>query len=98
MRIWSPAGITVAGTPLDWRSSLAVRNHSTTGPAWSCGDSGPARPALDAAGAFRCETAASGSTGNPVRAQNASRTHSHNEVPYILDRAPDERDRADCQT
>ena len=25
--------VTVGGAPLDWRSSLAVRNHSPTGPA-----------------------------------------------------------------
>ena len=29
--------ITVDGTPLDWRSSLMVRNHSPTGPAWGYG-------------------------------------------------------------
>ena len=35
--------VTVFGAPLDWRSSLAVRNHSPTGPAWGYGGSGPAR-------------------------------------------------------
>ena len=38
--------ITVDGAPLDWRSSLAVRNHSPTGPAWGYGGSGPAQLAL----------------------------------------------------
>ena len=38
--------VTVDGTPLDWRSSLAVRNHSPTGPAWGYGGSGPAQLAL----------------------------------------------------
>ena len=39
--------ITVDGAPpLDWRSSLAVRNHSPTRPAWGCGGSGPAQLAL----------------------------------------------------
>ena len=38
--------VTVAGAPLDWRSSLAVRNHSPTGPAWGYGGSGPAQLAL----------------------------------------------------
>ena len=38
--------ITVGGAPLDWRSSLAVRNHSPTGPAWGYGGSGPAQLAL----------------------------------------------------
>ena len=36
--------ITVDGAPLDWRSSLAVRNHSPTGPACDYGGSGPAQP------------------------------------------------------
>lgn len=38
--------VTVFGAPLDWRSSLAVRNHSPTGPAWGYGGSGPAQLAL----------------------------------------------------
>ena len=38
--------ITVDGAPLNWRSSLALRNHSPTGPAWGCGGSGPAQLAL----------------------------------------------------
>ena len=38
--------ITVDGAPRDWRSSLAVRNHSPMGPARSCGGSGPAQLAL----------------------------------------------------
>ena len=36
--------VTVDGAPLDWRSSLAVRNHSPTGPAWGLRRVGPARP------------------------------------------------------
>ena len=40
--------ITVDGGPLDWRSSLAVRNHSPTGPAWGYGGSGPAQLAAGA--------------------------------------------------
>ena len=32
--------ITAAGAPLDWRASLAVRNHWPTGPAWAYGGSG----------------------------------------------------------
>ena len=35
--------IRVDGASLDWRSSLAVRNHSPTGPAWGYGGSGPAQ-------------------------------------------------------
>ena len=38
--------ITANGAPLDWRSSLAVRNHSPKGPAWSYGGSGLAQLAL----------------------------------------------------
>ena len=38
--------VTVDGAPLDWRSSLAVRNHSPTRPAWGYGGSGPAQLAL----------------------------------------------------
>ena len=38
--------VTVDGAPLDWRSSLAVRNHSPTGPSWGYGGSGPAQLAL----------------------------------------------------
>ena len=38
--------MTADGAPLDWRSSLAVRNHSPTGPAWGYGGSGPAQLAL----------------------------------------------------
>ena len=51
------------GSPLDWRSSLAVRNHSPTGPAWGYGGSSPAQlaPAFllsvtDEATAERCQT------------------------------------------
>ena len=53
--------VTVDGRPLDWRASLAVRNHSPTGPAWGYGGSGPAQLALaillavaDEATAERC--------------------------------------------
>ena len=35
--------IRVDGASLDWRSSLAVRNHSPTGPAWGYGGLGPAQ-------------------------------------------------------
>ena len=35
--------MTVDGAPLDWRSSLAVRNHSPTGPAWGYAEWGPAQ-------------------------------------------------------
>ena len=35
--------VTVDGVPLDWRASMAVRNHSPTGPAWGYGGSGPAQ-------------------------------------------------------
>ena len=46
--------MTVGGAPLDWRSSLAVRNHSPTGPAWGYGGSGPAQTdAGDPAGGDR---------------------------------------------
>ena len=38
--------MTVDGATLDWRSSLAVRNHSPTGPAWGHDGSGPAQLAL----------------------------------------------------
>ena len=38
--------VTVDGAPLGWRPSLAVRNHSPTGPAWGYGGSGPAQLAL----------------------------------------------------
>ena len=38
--------VTVDGAPLDWRSSLAERNHSPMGPAWGSGGSGPAQLAL----------------------------------------------------
>ena len=38
--------VTVDGAPLDWRSSLAVRSHSPTGPSWDYGGSGPAQLAL----------------------------------------------------
>ena len=37
---------TVDGTPLNRRSSLAVRNHSPTGSAWGYGGSGSAQLAL----------------------------------------------------
>ena len=35
--------VTADGAPLDWRSSLAVRNHSPTRPAWGYGGSGAAQ-------------------------------------------------------
>ena len=38
--------VTVAGKPVDWRASLAVRNHSPTGPEWGYNGSGPAQLAL----------------------------------------------------
>lgn len=38
--------VTIGGKPLDWRSSLAVRNHSPTGPEWGYNGSGPAQLAL----------------------------------------------------
>ena len=38
--------VTVDATPLDWRASLAVRNHSPTGPEWGYNGSGPAQLAL----------------------------------------------------
>lgn len=38
--------VTVDGAPLDWRSSLAVRNHAPTGPPWGYGGSGPAQLVL----------------------------------------------------
>ena len=38
--------LTADGASLNWRSSLAVRNHSPTGPAWGYGGSGPAQLAL----------------------------------------------------
>ena len=38
--------VTVDGDPLDWRASLALPNHSPTGPAWGYGGSGPAQLAL----------------------------------------------------
>ena len=38
--------ITVAGAALDWRSSLAVRNHSPTAPEEGYGGSGSAQLAL----------------------------------------------------
>ena len=39
--------ITVDGAPLDWRASLAVRNHhSPAGPDWGHGGSGSAQLAL----------------------------------------------------
>ena len=40
------SGITTGGKPLDWRASLAVRNHSPTGPEWGYNGSGPAQLAL----------------------------------------------------
>ena len=40
--------VTIAGKPLDWRASLAVRNHSPTGPEWGYNGSGPAQLALAA--------------------------------------------------
>ena len=41
-----PPSVFLFSEPLDWRASLAVRNHSPTGPAWGFGGSGPARLAL----------------------------------------------------
>ena len=38
--------ITIAETPLDWQASLAVRNHSPSGPEWGYNGSGPAQLAL----------------------------------------------------
>ncbi|MDE2907247.1 MAG: DUF6166 domain-containing protein, partial [Acidobacteriota bacterium] len=38
--------VTIAGNPLDWQASLAVRNHSPTGPEWGYNGSGPAQLAL----------------------------------------------------
>ena len=38
--------ITLAGKPLDWQGSLAVRNHSPSGPEWGYNGSGPAQLAL----------------------------------------------------
>lgn len=38
--------VTIGGKPLDWRASLAVRNHSPTGPEWGYNGSGPAQLAL----------------------------------------------------
>lgn len=38
--------VTVGGEPLDWRASLAVRNHSPTGPEWGYEGSGPSQLAL----------------------------------------------------
>ena len=38
--------VMVDATPLDWRASLAVRNHSPTGPEWGYNGSGPAQLAL----------------------------------------------------
>jgi len=40
------SGVTIGGKPLDWRASLAVRNHSPTGPEWGHNGSGPAQLAL----------------------------------------------------
>ena len=40
------AKVTVGGEPLDWRASLAVRNHSPTGPEWGYDGSGPSQLAL----------------------------------------------------
>lgn len=38
--------VTIGGKLLDWWLSLAVRNHSPTGPEWGHGGSGPAQLAL----------------------------------------------------
>ena len=38
--------VTVGGEPLDWRASLAVRNHSPSGVEWGYGGSGPSQLAL----------------------------------------------------
>ena len=38
--------VTVGGEPLDWRASLAVRNHSPSGPEWGYEGSGPSQLAL----------------------------------------------------
>ena len=40
------AEVTVGGEPLDWRTSLAVRNHSPSGIEWGYGGSGPSQLAL----------------------------------------------------
>ena len=40
------AEVTVGGEPLDWRTSLAVRNHSPNGIEWGYGGSGPSQLAL----------------------------------------------------
>ena len=45
-RIDGQAEITVDGRPLRWRRSLAVRNHSPSGPEWGYRGSGPAQLAL----------------------------------------------------
>ena len=59
--------ITVGGAPLDWRSSLAVRNHSPTGPAWGWSVIAPIeadRWALDAGDVLDwLESAAAGTDG-----------------------------------
>jgi len=38
--------VTIGGQPLDWRASLAVRNHSPSGIEWGYNGSGPAQLAL----------------------------------------------------
>ena len=38
--------VTVGGEPLDWRTSLAVRDHSPSGIEWGYGGSGPSQLAL----------------------------------------------------
>ena len=38
--------VTIGGELLDWRLSLAARNHSPTGPEWGHGGSGSAQLAL----------------------------------------------------
>ena len=40
------AEVTVGGEPLDWRTSLAVRNHSPSGVEWGYGGSGSSQLAL----------------------------------------------------
>ncbi|MDE0456061.1 MAG: DUF6166 domain-containing protein [Chromatiales bacterium] len=40
------ATVTIDGRPLDWRKSLALRNHSPTGVEWGYLGSGPAQLAL----------------------------------------------------
>lgn len=45
-RVDGEGRVEIDGAPLDWEASLAVRNHSPTGPEWGYGGSGPAQLAL----------------------------------------------------